>query len=104
LGKVNYLEIGAHLKDAAAIETVRYIGQMSKTALNAIGVFTVGDLKAMGIIDAYLRVKQQNYSVSINFIWAMFAGFLGVDFHKILPEFKEAARKELQTTPGETTI
>ena len=96
LEELNLFEIGAHLDDAAPVESVRYIGPKSKVELNAIGILTVGDLKRIGVIDAYLTIKRKGYPASINFVWAMFAGLLGVDFHRIPLEFKAAVRAELE--------
>jgi len=93
---VNLMQIGAHLDDSAPVESIRYMGPTSKTQLNAIGIFTVGDLKRMGAIDTYLAVKATGYPVSLNFVWAMFAGLMGIDFGKIPPEFKVAVKAELQ--------
>lgn len=93
---INILEIGAHLDDSAPVESVRYIGSKSKTELNAIGIATVGDLKRIGVIDAYLIIKNKGLPVTFNFIWAMFAGLVGVDFHRIPTEFKAAVRAELE--------
>ena len=95
-------EIGAHLDDAAPVETVRYIGPKSKVELNAIGIHTVGDLKRVGVIDAYLAIRNSGFPATINFVWAMFAGLLGVDFHRIPLEFKAAVRAELDATEKRT--
>ena len=93
---INFTEIGAHLDDDAVVESVRYIGPKSKIELNAIGIITVGDLKRVGVIDAYLTIKSTGYPVTINFIWAMFAGMLGVDFHLVPLEFKDAVKAQLK--------
>lgn len=95
--ELNFLEIGAHLDDDAPIESVRYLGPKSKAELNAVQIFTVGDLKKKGAIDAYLEVKDRGFPVSLNFLWAMFAGLMGVDFHKIPPEFKDAVKAQLES-------
>jgi len=94
--ELNLFEIGAHLDDASPVESVRYIGPKSKVALNDIGIFTVGDLKRIGVIDAYLQIKNTGLGSNINFVWAMFAGLLGLDFHRIPPEFKAAVRAQLE--------
>ena len=95
--EVNFLAFGAHLDDDAVVETIRYLGPISKKELNAIGVHTVGDLKERGIIEAYLQVKERGYPVNLNFVWAMFAGLMDVDFHKIPPEFKDAVKTQLES-------
>lgn len=93
---VDFLEIGAHLDEDAPVESLRYIGPKSKAELNAIEIITVGDLKRIGVIDAYLIIKNKGFPVSINFVWAMFAGLMGMDFHRIPQEFKAAVRAELE--------
>ncbi len=39
------VQIGGHLDDNAQVESVRYLGPKSKDILNAIDIYTVGDLK-----------------------------------------------------------
>jgi DNA transformation protein len=96
MDNINLFEIGAQLNDADPVESVRYIGPKSKVELNAIGIITVGDLKRTGVIEAYLTIKAKGYPVTINFVWAMFAGLLGLDFHRIPAEFKAAVRAQLE--------
>jgi len=95
---VHLMHIGAHLDDAASVDSLRYMGPTSKTQLNAIGIMTVGDLKKLGVIDAYLAVQATGYPVNLNFVWAMFAGLMGIEFGKIPAEFKEAVKTELKVT------
>ncbi|NVJ97921.1 MAG: TfoX/Sxy family DNA transformation protein [Alphaproteobacteria bacterium] len=89
-------QIGNHLDDALPVEAVRYLGPKSKDTLNAIGIHTVGELKNAGVIDTYLRIKQAGFPASLNFVWAMYAGLMGVDFHRVPSEFKEAVKAEIK--------
>lgn len=89
------LTLGAHLDMDAPVETVRYLGPKSKHELNTLNIQTVGDLVNYGVIDAYLAVKAAGYPVTLNFLWAMFAGLMDVDFHTLPKDFKEAVKTEL---------
>ncbi len=87
--------LGAHLDTSAPVESIRYLGPKSKHELNAINIQTVGDLVNYGVVDAYLAVKAEGCPVTLNFLWAMFAGLMDVDFQALPPDFKRAVKKQL---------
>ena len=89
------LTLGAHLDMKAPVETIRYLGPKSKHELNALNIQTVGDLVNYGVIDAYLAMKAAGYPVTLNFLWAMFAGLMDVEFHALPKDFKEAVKGQL---------
>lgn len=88
-------QIGSHLADDAPVESVRYLGPKSKDTLNALGIMTVGDLKREGVIDTFLKIKRAGFPASLNFVWAMYAGLMNIDFHRVPPEFKDAVKAEI---------
>ena len=90
--------LGAHLKPDAPVESIRYLGPKSKRELNALNIMTVADLVNYGVIDAFLAVRAAGHPVTLNFLWAMFAGLMNVDFHAVPRELKEAVKKELATS------
>lgn len=92
---IDPLTLGAHLDPGAPVEAVRYLGDKSRRELNAINIRTVGDLVNYGVIDAYLTVKAQGHPVTLNFLWAMFAGLMDVEFHDLPKEFKQAVKRQL---------
>lgn len=92
---VDPLRLGAHMDPDAPVETVRYLGPKSKHELNALDIQTVGDLVNYGVIDAFLDVKARGYPVTLNFLWAMFAGLMDVDFHALPKDFKDAVKQQL---------
>lgn len=98
------MDLGAHLDNKEAVEIIRYLGIKSRDQLNKVGIFTVGDLKQEGAIEVYLRLKQAGFPVTLNFLWAMFAGLMDVDLHKLPIEFKEAVKKELDSATQKNTI
>ena len=89
------LTLGAHLNKDAPVDTIRYLGPKSRRELNALNIQTVGDLVNYGVIDAYLDVKAAGCPVTLNFLWAMFAGLMDLDFHALPTDFKDAVKREL---------
>ena len=89
------MSVGESVPDDTPVEAIRYLGPSSKNQLGAIGITTAGELKRMGVIDAYLTMKHAGMRVSLNFVWAMYAGLMGWDFGAIPPEFKQAVRREI---------
>lgn len=95
MAPIDPLRLGAHLDADDPVEAIRYLGEKSKRELNAINIRTVGELVNYGVIDAYLAVKARGYPVTLNFLWAMFAGLMDIEFHAIPRDFKDAVKKEL---------
>lgn len=89
--------LGAHLDADAPVETIRYLGAKSKRELNAINIRTVGELVNYGVVDAFIAVRQVGHPVTLNFLWAMFAGLMDVDIHTLPREFKDAVCAELES-------
>lgn len=95
MAPIDPLRLGAHLDADDPVEAIRYLGEKSKRELNAINIRTVGELVNYGVIDAYMAVKARGCPVTLNFLWAMFAGLMDVDFHALPREFKDAVKSEL---------
>lgn len=97
MSSVDPMPLGAHLNPDDPVDSVRYLGPKSKRELNELNIMTVADLVNYGVIDAFLAVKAAGHPVTLNFLWAMFAGLMDLDFHKIPKEFKGAVKSELKS-------
>ena len=53
------------------MQRLRNLGPKSTRMLHSVGIETVEDLQALGSIAAYLRVKSQYPSASLNLLWAI---------------------------------
>ena len=74
---------------------MRNLGPKSAIMLAEAGIATLDELKELGAVRAYLRVKTLHpKSVSLNLLWALAAGIEGRDWRDLQPEEKAALRAE----------
>ena len=98
------IRIGEGRDDRLPVESLRCLGPKMKEHLNAIGIVSVGDLKEMGVMDAYLALIKTRIKPNPSYAWALFAALLDVEFHQVPPELKDAFRAELSRIHEKTTI
>lgn len=79
------------MNDEDAIATLKNLGPTSADWLRESGVATVGDLRRLGPVVAYLLVKERRPRVSPNLLWALAAGLDGRDWR----DLPEAERSKL---------
>ncbi len=53
------------------VSQLKNLGPRSASWLNAVGIYTLGDLMETGPISAYLKVKQTGSSSSLNLLYAL---------------------------------
>jgi hypothetical protein len=90
------IAVGEGVADDTPVAALRWLGAKSGAQLGAIGIHTAGDLKRVGVIEAYLMMKRAGMPASLNFVWAMYAGLMGWDFRAIAPEFKAAVKAAIR--------
>ena len=74
---------------------MRNLGPKSAMMLAEAGIATLDELKELGALRAYLRVKALHpKSVSLNLLWALATGIEGRDWRDLQPEEKAALRAE----------
>lgn len=75
------------------IETVRNLGPKTAAALADVGIHTRADLEAAGAVEAFIRLKARAGNVSLNALYAMQAGLMGVDWRHLPDEMRAALRE-----------
>jgi DNA transformation protein and related proteins len=65
------------------IENLPNIGPTSVAWLRAIGVHTIRDLERFGPVAAYRAVQRQQPQATLNLLWALAAGLIGVDWRSL---------------------
>lgn len=83
------------LPDTADISLLHNLGEKSARVLRSVGVRTVGDLRAIGPIEAYLRVQIAGERPSLVLLWSMVAGLRGEHWTSLSPQEKEALKAQL---------
>jgi hypothetical protein len=77
------------------LTSLRNIGPRSSQWLQNVGIRSVEDLIAAGVVDAYLRAKAAYPDqVSLNLLYALQGGLLEIPWQDLPPEMKEILRRE----------
>ncbi len=78
------------------IETLRNIGSKSARMLEQIGVVTIDDLQQLGCVNAYQKLQFCFADrISLNFLWAMYAGLQGRDWRDLTIQEKDKLKEQL---------
>jgi DNA transformation protein len=74
------------------------LGPKTSAWLNDIGIYTLEDIEALGVVEVYKRLKEANpHRVSLNALYGLQAAVLGTSWLALSPDMKE----ELKTQAGE---
>lgn len=79
---------------------LRNLGMASVNILRAIGINTYADLKHLGAVETYRRIRARNINVSKVMLYALEGALLGIHWNEIPPEHK--ARLVQEATGQET--
>ena len=79
------------------VTMLRNLGPASAVMLAEVGIHIIGELRAIGAVKAYVRVKAvRNRGASVNFLWSMAAGLDGRDWQEITAEEKASLHAEVR--------
>jgi hypothetical protein len=84
---------------SAAVAKLRNIGPKSMAWLRQTGVRTLDDLKAVGALAAYVRVKRAGFRPSLNLLYALEGAILDCHWQEI-----PAARREALIALAEVEV
>ena len=77
-------------RDSQPVSTLRNLGPKSAMMLVQVGISTLGELRELGAVKAYVRVKSLRPKfASLNLLWALAAGLEDRDWREL-----DAAEKE----------
>jgi DNA transformation protein and related proteins len=75
---------------------MKNFGKQSSEWLEEIGVKSLEDVEALGVIEVYRRVKERfPDKVSLNMLWGLQGAVMGIRHDQIPPEVKAALLEEL---------
>jgi DNA transformation protein and related proteins len=76
---------------------LKNIGPKSREWLASIGIHTLEDVVALGVVETYKRVKTAYpEKVSLNLLWGLQAALLDILWNELPPDIKEQLRKETE--------
>lgn len=71
------------------LHQLKNLGAASVNILHAIGVRSSADLKTMGPVEAYVRIKQRGIQVSKVMLYALQGALLGIHWNDLEPDLKQ---------------
>ena len=77
------------LPDSADVSLLTNLGERSARMLRNAGVRTVGELRALGPVEVFRRVRISGERPSLVLLWAMTAGLRGHHWREVGPEEKK---------------
>jgi DNA transformation protein and related proteins len=78
---------------------LKNLGPVSLEWLHAVGIRSRADLEAVGVIEAFRRVRLHGFNASLNLLYAMEAALRGLHWTALPPEVKtklKAAAKAIE--------
>ena len=83
--------------DSGPVSGLRNLGPASAVMLAEVGIHTVAELRAIGAVKAYVRVKAvRSRGASVNLLWSMVAGLDGRGWQDVSAAEKESLIAEVR--------
>ena len=82
---------------AVALAAVANLGPRSAEALVAAGISSVDELKRLGSVAAYAKVKQAEPRVTLNLLWALEGAITGLPWQVVAKEHRTSLLLALET-------
>lgn len=79
------------------LHQLKNLGVASVNILHAIGIKTYADLKNMGPVEAYIRIKQRGIHVSKVMLYALEGALLGIHWNDLEPGVKQRLVNDAET-------
>jgi DNA transformation protein len=73
---------------AAAIADLRGLGPKSQAMLASAGITTVAQLRRLGAVRAYARVRARHNNASLNLLWAIEGALTGLPWQEVAKEHR----------------
>ena len=83
------------MPDQPEIAGLKNLGRISQGWLNAIGIYNEAQLREIGVVEAYQRIKVREPGASLNLLYAMWAALEGLHWTQVPPEVKEQLRGQV---------
>lgn len=74
---------------------LRNLGPRSRAWLGEVGIETGDDLRRVGSVGAYLRVREAGLSASLNLLYALEAALMDIDWRDLPADLKAELRESV---------
>ena len=83
-----------------SIQQIPNLGPKSSRLLHAAGIQSLGQLKRMGAVAAYLQVKQISPAATLNLLWALEGALTGLPWQAVAREHRTRLLMALELHKG----
>ncbi len=73
---------------AGSLEGLRNLGPRSRAMLEAAGIRSAGQLRELGAVRGWLRVKRMDARASLNLLWALEGALTGLAWQTVAREHR----------------
>ncbi len=83
-----------------AVSQLLNLGPKSTAWLHDIGIYTLADLEAMGVVDAYCLIQAKHEGPSLNLLYALYGAVHGIPWNLLTTEQKAGLKAEVDAFGG----
>jgi DNA transformation protein len=77
------------------------LGPKSTAWLNDIGIYTLDDVEAIGVVEVYRRLKDAYpHKVTLNMLYGLQAAVLGIPWQALTPDMRAELRAQVENDPS----
>lgn len=77
---------------------LKNLGAASINILHAVGINSYDDLKSVGAVQTYLRIKRRNIHVSKVMLYALQGALMDTHWNQLEPDLKQRLLEEVEET------
>ncbi len=83
-------------RPAPGLSELKNIGKVTERWLNGIGVFSERDLRRLGAVKAYRRIRAIEPAATVNLLFALQGAIMGVHWSRLPAPVKELMIREVE--------
>lgn len=76
------------MRASGTIADLPNLGPKSQALLAAVGITTVGQLRRMGAVAAFVAVKRSGAAASLNLLWALEGALSGLHWQRVAQDHR----------------
>lgn len=76
------------MDDSTPISQLHGLGPKSQAMLAQAGIHNLGQLRALGSVEAYVRTMRVNRGVSLNLLWALESALCGEPWQQVARRYR----------------